>query len=153
MGKRYWEDFEVGEVAEYGGRTVTADEIVAFAQIYDPQPFHVDDEAAKATPFGGLIASGWHTGSLFMRMFADNLLAPSASAGAPGIDTLRWVKPVRPGDTLTVRTTVLKKSAPRSRPEFGFVKNRHEVVNQDDEVVMWCEGVGMILRREPGGPA
>ncbi len=149
MTKRYWEDFEVGEVREYGSKTVTKEEVIAFGRQFDPQPFHVDEDAANAMPFGGLLASGWHTGSMFMRMFADNLLADSASLGAPSIDRLRWTQPVRPGDVLSVRTTVLSKSASKSRPEIGFVQNRHEVLNQDGTVVMWCEGPGMIQRRNP----
>ncbi len=149
MAKRYWEDFEVGAVIEYGGREVSAADIVAFASRFDPQPMHTDEAAARETQFGGLIASGWHTGSLFMRMMADRLLAETASAGAPGIERLRWTKPVRPGDVLRVRTTVLDKRPSASRPEIGLVNQRHEVFNQAGEMVMWCEGAGMLFRR-PG---
>ena len=121
MTKRYWEDFEVGEVREYGSKTVTKEEVIAFGRQFDPQPFHIDEDAANAMPFGGLLASGWHTGSMFMRMFADNLLADSASLGAPSIDRLRWTQPVRPGDVLSVRTTVLSKSSSKSRDRKSVV--------------------------------
>src|SRR6266576_5549410 len=103
---RYWEDFQVGEVAELGPVTVTEEEIVEFGRRFDPQPFHVDPEAAKESPFGGLIASGWQTTALFMGMFVRAVLLDSASLGSPGVEEIRWTAPVRPGDTLTGRSTV-----------------------------------------------
>ncbi len=150
MTKRYWEDFETGMVFEYGDKTVSKEEIVAFARAFDPQPIHLDEAAAKQSRYGGLIASGWHSASLFMRMFADHLLRDAASAGAPGLKQLRWLVPLRPGDRLRARTTVLETYGSNSRPDIGFVNHRHELLNQDDEVIMWSEGIGMLERREPG---
>ncbi len=149
---RYWEDFEAGMVFEYGDKTVSREEIVSFARAFDPQPFHTDEEAARRTPYGGLIASGWHTVALFMRLFADNLLLDSSSAGAPGVKRLRWLIPLRPGDTLRVRTTIVEKYPSKSRPDIGFLDNCHEVINQQDAVIMRIEGVGMWRRREARGP-
>src|SRR5437870_3196748 len=108
MGKVYLEDFEKGSVIELRGRrTVTREEIIAFAREFDPQPFHLDEDAAKRSPFGGLIASGWHTTAMVMRLIVDEFLAPdSGSLGSPGADEIRWLKPVRPGDTLRLRVTV-----------------------------------------------
>lgn len=150
MTMRFWEDFDAGMVFEYGDKTVSRAEIVAFARTFDPQPFHTDEDAARRTPYGGLIASGWHTVALFMRLFADNLLQDSSSAGAPGVKRLRWLKPLRPDDRLRVRTTIVEKYPSKSRPEIGFLDNLHELINQDDEVIMRIEGVGMWRRREPG---
>ncbi len=146
----YWEDFPVGKVREFGGVTVTAEEIVRFARQFDPQPFHVDEEAARRSPFGGLVASGWHTCALAMRMVCDAYLLEAASAGSPGVDTLRWLRPVRPGDTLRVRTTVVEARPLRSKPHLGLVRHRWEVLNQRDEVVMEMDGNAMFERR-PGG--
>ena len=112
----YFEDFEEGQVYELGEKTLTKEEIVAFAREYDPQPFHVDEEAAKGSAFGGLIASGWHTAAIFMRLYADAVLSRAESMGSPGVEELRWLKPVRPGDTLSARLTVLDAAPSASRP-------------------------------------
>jgi len=145
--KYYWEDFKVGEVSEMGRRLVDRDEVVAFAKQFDPQPFHVDEAAAKASMFGGLIASGWHTVSMVMRMMCDSYLLDSASLGSPGVDHVKWVKPVRPGDTIRAMRTVLESRRSASRPEIGIVKTLWEVFNQDDELVMTMEGYGMFKVR------
>lgn len=150
---RYWEDFRAGEVEQIGERRVDRDEIVAFARQFDPQPFHVDEAAASASMFGGLIASGWHTCSLVMRMMCDAYLLDSASLGSPGIDKLKWLKPVRPGDTLRARRTTLETRASKSKPEVGIVSNLWEVFNQNGELVMTMEGYGMFRRRNPGAGA
>ena len=149
MTKRYFEDFEVGHIQEYGSKTVTREEIIAFARQFDPQPMHTDEEAAKESPFGGLVASGWQTMAFCMRMMVDSFLDDAASAGAPGVETLRWLKPVRPGDVLRVRSRILDKYPSKSRPELGLLPCRHEVLNQNDEVVMRLEAAFIILRRDP----
>jgi acyl dehydratase len=143
----YWEDFPIGNVREFGGVTVTQDETVAFARQFDPQPFHVDEEAAKHSMFGGLIASGWHTCSLAMRMMCDAYLLESASLGSPGLDSLKWLKPVFPGDTLRVRLRVLDARPSTSRPTVGLVRSGWEVLNQHDEVVLAMDGWNMFGRR------
>lgn len=145
----YWEDFAVDSVHEFGGMTVSRDEIVDFARRFDPQPFHLDEAAASATHFGGLIASGWHTASLAMRMICDAYLHRAASLGSPGIDRLRWTAPVRPGDTLRLRMTVLGARPMRSKPGIGLVESRWEVFNQRDELVLEMSGWGMFGRRSP----
>jgi acyl dehydratase len=144
---RYFEDFHVGQEIAAGSRTVTEQDIVAFASEFDPQPFHVDSEAAAASIFGGVIASGWHTCSMMMRMVVDQVLGASSSMGSPGLDKVRWPKPVRAGDSLTVSylTTALKPSA--SRPDRGVVWSTWQAVNQHGEVVCIVEGMGMFGRR------
>ena len=149
---RYFEDFKVGEVIEGGARTVTKDEIIAFAREFDPQPFHTDEAAARASLYGGIIASGWHSGSLMMRLFYESLFRDCASMGSPGIDELRWLKPVRPGDTLRLRTTVLEVIESRSKPDRGLVRTFCELLNQDGEVVMSIKPVN-FFRRRPAGSA
>lgn len=145
----YLEDFTPGMVVEAGARTVTAEEIVAFARDFDPQPFHLDAEAGRKTHFGGLVASGWHTTALMMRILVDEVLSPETSLGSPGIDELRWLRPVRPGDTLRVRVTVLEEPRrSRSRPEMGIVRQRMEVLNQDGEAVMSLLAQGMFRARQ-----
>ncbi|WP_229266466.1 MaoC family dehydratase [Leptospira sp. severe_002] len=139
MSKLHWEDFVEGQVNEYGPRHVSHDEIVEFAREFDPQPFHLDDEAAKKTMFGGLAASGWHTCCLFMRMIADGFVNNSASMGAPGVDEVKWLMPVRPGDDLTLRATVLDTRASKSRPDMGFVRFKFEMLNASGAVVMILE--------------
>ena len=148
--KYYWEDFTPGRVFETPTRSLSEEDIVRFGLEYDPQAFHTDAEAARATPFGGLIASGWQTASLCMRMLCDLYLLESASMGSPGVDEVRWVKPVRPGDTLRLKSTVLETRASASRPDMGTVRSRSEVYNQRDELVMHMSGVGMFRRRSPG---
>ncbi|MCX7142744.1 MAG: MaoC family dehydratase [Proteobacteria bacterium] len=147
--KNYWEDFYPGQVRETGGYSLTEDEIVEFAKKYDPQPFHIDKEKAKQSHFGGLIASGWQTASMCMRMLCDLYLLESASMGSPGVDEVRWVKPVRPGDILRIKATVLETRASNSRPDMGTVRSRSEVYNQHGELVMHMSGVGMFRRRSP----
>jgi acyl dehydratase len=144
---RYFEDFSVGEVLPFGPYTVSRAEIVAFAAEYDPQPFHLDEKAAADSMLGGLAASGWHTCALFMRMVALGWLNASASMGSPGIDSLKWKRPVRPGDTLSGRTTVLDSRTSQSRPDRGYLRVRHEVVNEREEPVMLIEHSIMIRRR------
>jgi acyl dehydratase len=146
---RYFEDYVEGEVYRFGSIAVTADEIVDFARRYDPQSFHTDPEAARRSPFGGLIASGWHTAGLMMRLFADHYLTHVASLASPGLDELRWLKPVRPGDTLSIRVTVLKAVASKSKPDRGVVTSGIEVLNQADEIVMTLKAVNFIGRRPP----
>ena len=149
--KYYWEDFPVGAVREFGGRTLSKEDIIRFAREYDPQPFHVDEETAKKTVFGGLIASGWQTCGLAMRMMCDAYLLEAASAGSPGVESIRWVLPVRPGDTLRVRLTVLESRVLQSKPHIGLVRNKWEMFNQKNELVMHMEGYGMFLRRDHPG--
>jgi len=150
--KYYWEDFKVGEVHQIGEKRVDKDEIIAFARQFDPQPFHVDEAAARSSIYGGLIASGWHTVSLVMRMMCDSYMLDSASLGSPGIDDLKWLKPVRPGDTIRAQRTTLEVRASTSRPEMGLVKTRWEVFNQDSDRVMTMEGYGMFRRRNTASP-
>lgn len=147
--KYYWEDFKVGDTVPMGERTVAREEMIAFAKVYDPQSFHIDEEAARNSFFGGLVASGWHTCSIVMRMMVDSYLRESASLGSPGVDNVRWIKPVRPGDTIRANRRVLESRASRSKPEMGIVKSRWEVFNQHDELVMTMEGYGMFQRRNP----
>ena len=144
---RYFEDFAAGQEYPFGPHTVTRAEIVAFAAEFDPQPFHLDEAAAADSMLGGLAASGWHTAALFMRMVADGWLNDSASMGSPGIDSLKWRRPVRPGDTLSGRTLVLATRASKTRPDRGFLSVRHEVVNGRSEPVMVIEHSIMIARR------
>jgi len=144
---RYWEDFGVGDVTELGEVEVSRDEIVEFARKYDPQPFHVDEEAAVDGPFGGLIASGWHTTALFMGMFVRSILLDSASMGSSGVDELRWTAPVRPGDRLTGRVTVTAVEPSSKRPDRGTVFTTSEVFNQDGTLVMTMRARGYFRRR------
>lgn len=144
----YFEDFEEGQVFELGEKTLTRDEIVAFAREFDPQPFHVDEEAAKGSAFGGLIASGWHTAAVFMRLYADAVLHRAESMGSPGVEELRWLKPVRPGDTLSARLVVLDTVPSRSRPGRGTVYFVSEVRNGRGEKVMSMKARGLFARRE-----
>ncbi|MGL4439478.1 MAG: MaoC family dehydratase [Bosea sp. (in: a-proteobacteria)] len=131
----FFEDFAVGDVREYGQQPVSADDIIAFAKVFDAQDFHIDAEAAKSTFVGGLIGSGWHTSAIMMRMMAEEFLLDSAGMGAPGLEELKWVRPVRPGDVLSMRHTVLEVKESRSRPDIGLVRFRFEVMNQNAEAV------------------
>jgi acyl dehydratase len=142
-----FEDFAAGQVYELGSRTVTEDELVDFARQWDPQPFHVDPEAAKESVFGGLIASGWQTGAIWMRMYVDAMLG-SAARGSPGIEELRWLAPVRPGDTLSGRLTVLEATASATKPDRGTIRIRGEMVNQDGVTVMAMTSRGHFGRRQ-----
>lgn len=143
-----FEDFAPGQVREFGSRRVERDEGLAFAAAYDPQPLHLDEEAAKASVLGGLSISGWQTCAMVMRMMCDDYLLDSTSQGSPGIDNLRWLKPVRPGDVLRVRMTVLETRASQSRPQIGLVRSAWAVFNQADEQVLSMEGWGMFGRRK-----
>jgi acyl dehydratase len=145
---KYWfEDFLVGMALEIPGPTLTRESIVEFASRYDPQPFHVDEAAAKESDFGGLIASGWHTVSLAMRMICDAYLLDAASLGSPGVNQVSWLKPVRPGDTIRLRMSVIEARPSASKPDRGTVLHRWEVLNQKDEIVLRMEGYGMFRRR------
>ncbi|MBI2160739.1 MAG: MaoC family dehydratase [Candidatus Rokubacteria bacterium] len=144
---RYFEDFAPGDVIELGSRTITKDGIVAFAREFDPQPFHTDEAAAARTIYGGLLASGWHTGSLAMRILYDGLLKDTVSLGSPGVDELRWLKPVRPGDTLSLRMTILETIPSRSKPDRGLVRSLMEMRNQHGEVVLTIRGLSLLGRR------
>jgi acyl dehydratase len=143
----YFEDFPLGDVRESPSRAVTHDEIVAFARQFDPQPFHTDDEAARRTFYGGLLASGWHTTAILMRLLWETFLKDAASLGSPGVDEIRWIKPVRPGDTLRARFTVTEARPSQSRPDRGVVRSFSEVFNQHGEVVMTLRGLGLFARR------
>jgi len=143
----FWEDFKVGEVHEMGKHTFTAEEIVAFAKQFDPQPIHTDPAAAGASYFGGLIASGWHTCAVGMRLAVDTYINAGISLGSPGLDNIRWLKPVRPGDTITYRRTTLASRPSKSLPGVGLMQGRIEAVNQDGELVMTNEGWGLFGRR------
>jgi acyl dehydratase len=141
------EDFKIGQVFELGQRQVSADDIIEFAEKYDPQPFHMDPEAARDSIFGELVASGWHTAVIFMRLLVDGLLLKSHGNGSPGLDELRWWKPVKPGDTLLGRFTVLETRISNSRPEVGIVRGRGEMLNQNGELVMSLVSIGFFGRQ------
>ena len=143
----YFEDLTPGTVLEFGELEMSAAEIVAFARKFDPQPFHVDAEAAKESLFGALCASGWHTASVMMSLWVANYLAPEASLGSPGVDELRWLRPVYAGDRLSCRVTILEATPSRSRPFMGSVRQKGEVLNQKGEVVMTVIGIGLFRKR------
>lgn len=143
----YFEDFTPGRVFELGAVEVSEDEIIEFATRFDPQPFHIDPVAAADTMFGGIIASGWHTCSMCMRLLVDGLLSGSTSLGSPGMEQIRWLAPVRPGDRLTARSTVEAARPSSSKPDRGTVTLLTEMRNQDDVVVMTMRGMGMYARR------
>ncbi len=146
---QYFEDIAVGTKARFGDYAVTRDEVVAFAEKYDPQPFHLSDEAAAQTHFGRLSASGWHTCAMTMAMLVAHLTAnEQAGLGSPGIDELRWLKPVYPGDRLRCETEVLEKRRSASRPEMGIFKSRMSVFNQDDVMVMTFVSNGLVETRD-----
>ncbi len=147
MATRYFEDFSPGETIELRSVAVTEAEIIEFARRYDPQSFHVDPERAKDSPYGGLIASGWHTVALCMRLMVDSVFGDAAGMGSPGVDELRWLKPVRPGDVLTGRLIVLESIPSRSKPDRGIVKFRAELDNQHGETVLRFDGLAMMGRR------
>ena len=144
---RYFDDYQAGTVEEYGAITVSEEEILEFARRYDPQPFHIDPEAARRSPYGGLIASGWHTSALMMRMLTEHYLGAS-SLGSPGIDELRWPAPVRPGDTLNLRVSILETRLSRSKPDRGILRSRVQVVNQDGAIVLDATAVNLIAVRD-----
>ncbi len=148
LKERWFEDYAAGETFEFGDHLVTEEEIIEFARRYDPQPFHVGAAAAKRSLFGGLIASGWMTGSIMMRMMVDHLIAPASGLGSPGVDNLRWPRPVRPGDRLHARVTVLETRRSQSKPDRGALFVRQELINQTGEVVMSVEGRALIRLRD-----
>ncbi len=143
----YWEDFRPGETVEIGEHTFTEDEIVAFGRQFDPQPFHTDPEAARASFYGGVIASGWHTCAVGMRLMVRHFIGRSASAGSPGVENIRWLAPVRPGDTIRYRRVILEARPSESKPGLGLVRSRSEARNQRGETVMTMEGWTLIRRR------
>ncbi len=148
MSTHYFEDFHVGDTLELGETAqITADEIITFARQFDPQPFHLDAEQAKESLFGQLVASGWHTTSLMMRLLVDGLLNHTISMGSPGVDEVRWLRPLRPGDTLRARFSVLETTPSKSRPTMGVVRSKIEAFNQDAELIMTLEGIHFIGRR------
>jgi acyl dehydratase len=148
---KYFEDVQVGEIIRFGRYEVTREEIIEFARQFDPQPFHLDEEAARASMFGGLIASGWHTGAMFIRMVCDNMIPGAATSGAMGFDDLKWLEPVRPGDVLTVESEVREKIETR-RPDRGTVKIESRISNQRGEVVMSLVSLVIYLRRPAAAP-
>jgi len=145
----HWEDLQAGSVRELGTTSVSVEEIKEFAGKYDPQPFHLDEEAGRRSLFGGLCASGWHTCALAMRLTVDNMLRHSTSLGSPGLESLKWLKPVYPGDVLSLRHTILESRGLRKRPDTGLVRSRWEMFNQNGEQVLEMEGYGFFRRRHP----
>jgi acyl dehydratase len=145
----YWEDLQPGSVRDLGSVSVDAEQIKEFAAKYDPQPFHLDEEAGRQSMFGGLAASGWQTACLAMRLTVDNMLRHTASLGSPGLDSLKWLKPVYPGDLLNLRHTILESRPLKSRPDTGLVRSRWEMFNQHGDKVLEMEGYGMFGRRNP----
>ena len=146
----WFEDFFEGQEIPFGSVTVDRDEVLDFARRYDPQSFHVDEAAAAKSIYGGVIASGWHTGAMMMRLLCDGLFLRAASMGSPGLDQLRWVRPVRPGDTLTLTGRVLSAKASRTKPDRGSVDISYKVHNQHGELAMTFQAVTMFGRRNPG---
>jgi acyl dehydratase len=144
---RYWDDYEIGQRFDLGSTSFTADEIVDFARQYDPQSFHVDAGAARQSMFGGLIASGWHVTAKLMRLFVDNYVDQRTALGSPGVDEVRWLKPVRPGDTLKAWVECAAKVPSKSRPEMGIVHEHWRATNQKGELVMTLKGTNMVRRR------
>jgi acyl dehydratase len=144
---KYFDDVRVGDVMRFGRYEVTREEIVEYAREFDPQPFHLDEEAAKASMFGGLIASGWHTGAMFIRMVVEYMTPVHATSGAMGFDDLKWIRPVRPGDVLSVESEIREKIESRSRPDRGTVKIESRIINQRGEVVMSLVSLVIYLRR------
>ncbi|MEO7057426.1 MAG: MaoC family dehydratase [Caldimonas sp.] len=145
----YWEDFTVGQTREFGHYEVSREAVLDFASRFDPQPFHLSDDAAAASLFGRLSASGWHTCAMVMRMMCDGYLLDSSSLGSPGMESVKWLKPVYPGDVLRLRMTILESRPLASRPTVGLVRAAYEAVNQHGEPVLAMDGYGMFGRREP----
>ncbi len=145
--KYYWEDMVVGSRRDLGSVQTTKEEILSFARQFDPQPFHLDEDAARESVFGSLCASGWHTCAMTMRLMVDNFLNDSSSLGSPGLESLKWLKPVFPGDTLTLHLTVLESRPMGKRPDVGLVRSAWELVNQHGAKVLYMDGYGMFRRR------
>ncbi len=148
---RWFEDYVPGQVHEFGEMRVDEDEVLAFGRRFDPQPFHTDPEAAEASEYGGLIASGWHTAALMMRMYSDHYLSHVATLVSPGVDDLRWLQPVRPGDVLSLRVTVVEARRSRSRPDRGIVRSAVEVLNQRGEAVLTVSALNFMRCRPTSG--
>jgi acyl dehydratase len=144
---RYFEDYVPGAVYEYGYATVSEAEIISFARQFDPQPMHIDPAFAASGPFGGLIASGWHTAAIAMRMIVDHFLSRVASIASPGIDELRWPAPLRPGDSVRVRVMIVEARRSRSKPDRGLIRTQAELINQDDQTVLTLSAVNLIRAR------
>ena len=150
--KYYWEDLTVGSTRELGSVSPTREQILDFARQFDPQPFHLDEAAARASVFGSLCASGWHTCAMAMRLMVDNFLSDAAALGSPGLESLKWTKPVFPGDTLSLRHIVVDRRPMNSRPDVGLVRTVWEMHNQHGDKVLHMEGWGMFRRRTPAAP-
>jgi acyl dehydratase len=153
MPKYYWEDFKAGDVAIYGPRLVTREEIVGFAAEFDPQPMHMDEATASATLLGGLAGSGWQSCALMMRMIADGFLLHSASMGSPGVEEVRWLRPLRPGIEVRLRVTILDTRSSKSRPEMGLTRIRYDLIDQADAVITTMTSTMMLGRRQAGAAA
>ena len=147
--QRFFEDYEPGRVYEFGAVTLSEAEIIEFAKRFDPQYFHIDPERAEASQFRGIIASGWHTISLVMRLYVDHYLSHVASLASPGVDEIRWPNPVRPGDTLKIRVSILEARPSRSKPDRGIVRATLEAINQKEELVLSMLAVSILGRRPP----
>jgi acyl dehydratase len=147
IDERYFEDYAPGAVYEYGHLTVTEDDIIGFAEQFDPQPIHTSREFAEAGPFAGLIASGWHSAGLLMRLFADHYLSRVASLASPGVDELRWAAPLRPGDSVRLRTTITQTRPSRSKPDRGLVHTQAELLNQNDQCPISLQAMNILRRR------
>jgi acyl dehydratase len=145
----FWEDMAVGQVRDLGTISPTREEIIAFASQFDPQPFHLDDAAGEASVFGGLCASGWHTCAMAMRLMVTNFLSQTSSLGSPGLENIRWTKPVYPDDTLRLQSSVLEIKPMGRRPDVGMTRNLWEMFNQHGDLVLRMEGWGMFRRRHP----
>ena len=150
VDNRYLEDYVPGSVHEFGPIAVEEDEVIAFGKRFAPLPYHTDPQRAKESIYGGLIASGWHTAGLMMRLYSQHYLSQVANLGSPGVDELRWDRPVRPGDDLTVRVTVRETRPSRSKPDRGILHSFIEVLNQNHEVVMSAKMINFVRRREGG---
>ena len=152
VGQRYLEDYPPGAVALYGPIVVDEAEVVDFARRYDPQPFHIDHAAAAKSPFGGLIASGWHTSAMMMRVLVDRFFSPVAGLGSPGIDELRWTAPVRPGDRLYVKVTVIDARHSASKPDRGLLRLETQVLKEDGTPAMTMKAMSFVKVRASAGP-
>ena len=150
--KYYWEDLQPGSVRDLGEVTVSAEEIKDFAEQFDPQPFHIDEAAGRRSIFGNLCASGWHTCALAMKLTVENFLNESSSMGSPGLENLRWLKPVYPDDTLRLQHTIIESRPLRTRTDIGLVRSVWDLFNQNGEKVLQMEGYGMFRRRHPATP-
>jgi acyl dehydratase len=147
LDDRYFEDYAPGAIYEYGYLTVTEEEILRFAGAFDPQPIHLDPQYAAAGPFGGLIASGWHTGAVFTRLYVDHYVSRVASLASPGVDELRWPAPVRPGDTVRMRVTIMEARVSRSKPDRGLVRTRGQLINAHNQDVLRLDLMNFFARR------